>query len=60
MKKLKDDIFSIEHKARWFEVPIDDNWFRGYIEKIIKLIADDNTPKSNPNCMGCDYREKGK
>ena len=60
MKKLKDDIFSIEHKASWFEVPIDDNWFMSYIEKIIKLIADDNTPETKPNCKACDYREKGK
>ena len=60
MKKLKDDIFSIEHKASWFEVPIDDKWFMGYIEKIIKLVADDNTPETKPNCKACDYREKGK
>ena len=60
MKKLKDDIFSIEHKASWFEVPIDDKWFMGYIEKIIKLIADDNTPETTRNCKACDYRDKGK
>jgi len=59
MQKLENDIFSISHKASWFEVPIDNESFLNYIEKVLTLIASENVPESSEGCKSCAYRMKG-
>ena len=59
MQKVEQDIFSILHKASWFEVPIDNDGFINYIEKVVTLLATENVPEESEGCRACAYRKKG-
>tara|TARA_B100000795_G_scaffold240718_1_gene203049 strand:+ start:2164 stop:2856 length:693 start_codon:yes stop_codon:yes gene_type:complete len=59
MQKVEHDIYSILHKASWFEVPIDNDSFIGYIEKVVTLLALQDVPEASEGCRACAYRKKG-
>ena len=46
MQKVEQDIYSILHKASWFEVPIDNDGFINYIEKVVTLLAREHAPEA--------------
>ena len=56
MTKSSNDTYNILHNAKWFEVPIDDQKFLRYVEKVVSILAQPGLPDSSSNCNFCKYR----
>ena len=56
MTKSSNDTYNILHNAKWFEVPIDDQKFLKYVEKVVSVLAQPGLPDSSSNCNFCKYR----
>ena len=49
---------NIYMNTKWFEIRRDDQSLIKYISKILDVLNSNETPKSNPRCGLCNFRNK--
>jgi hypothetical protein len=57
MDKTLDGQIAYLGDVTWLEVPRDDDWFLGFLGKVLDVLDQPEPPLSGAKCGWCQYRE---